>query len=131
MFGSLYSKAVELFGKAFLVSAFIPVAVVSLLLAISIDTRRSIAGITHWTAQKFTVQSGRAILLLIALYLFAFVLYGLRDKITEFIAGGYFWLFDELRVKRRQRFVNAMRAAALQKRSSLALPNATAWLESV
>lgn len=130
MFGSLYSKAVELFGKAFLISAFIPVAVVSALLAISIDPQRSIAGITGWTAEKFTVQSGRAILLLIALYLFAFVLYGLRDQITEFIAGGYFWLINELRVKRRQRFVAAMREAALQKRSSLALPNATAWAES-
>lgn len=129
MFGSLYSKALELFGKAFLISAFVPTLVVFILLALSLEPTSSINTLSSWSGEKLTAQTAHAVLLLIALYLFAFVIYGLRDQITRLIASGRFWVVKEIREARRRHFIDVMREGDRQEAMNLALAQASVWAE--
>src|ERR1051325_2791897 len=128
MFGTIYSKAVELFGKAFLVSAFIPTLIVAAGLAAMIAPVRFFAMLTAWTSAQFNQQVAGALLLLLFLYLFAFVIFGIRDRITRFLSGGEFWGLSALRRWRRihytQRFLDAQ---AAQSGAAKAVGQATTW----
>jgi|GEM_PF-7105550 len=128
MFGSIYSKATELFGRAFLVSAFIPTLIVVAGLAAIIDPSRFIDTLDAWTAADVNKQISGALLLLLFLYLFAFILFGIRDRITRFLSAGEFWGLSSIRRRRRihytQRFLDAQEA---QKGAALAVAQATVW----
>jgi hypothetical protein len=104
MFGSVYSKAVELFGKALLVSALLPLLAVTATLAFSIKPKGAMDVIKHWIAKEPADQASAALLLLAGLYLLSFLIFGMRERITRFLSAGEFWLFPSIRKQRRIRF---------------------------
>jgi hypothetical protein len=104
MFGSIYGKAVELFGKALLVSAFLPLLAVTAALAVSIEPSVAVDTFNKWTAKEPTEQASGAIILLFALYLLSFIVYGVRERIARFLSGGEFWVLPAIRRWRRVHF---------------------------
>jgi len=128
MFGTIYSKAIELFGKAFLVSAFVPTMIVTAALAFTLAPEWSHDTLVHWTASTLNEQFAGALLLLLLLYLVAFVFFGIRDRITRFLSAGEFWGFASIRRRRRIKFTQEiLDAQEAQLGAAAAVANATLW----
>jgi hypothetical protein len=129
MFGSVYSKAVELFGKALLVSAFLPLLTVTTALAFCIAPERGLCVIKTWIAKEPSDQASTALLLLVALYLLSFVIFGMRERITRFLSAGEFWLFPSIRKHRRIHFAQMeMDKEHAFEGPGLAVANANLWV---
>ncbi|MCU1246063.1 MAG: hypothetical protein JWN02_1973, partial [Acidobacteria bacterium] len=120
-------------GGAFLVSAFIPTLIVTAAMAAIVDIQWFTRTLTRWMAANLNEQVAGALLALLFLYLLAFVLFGIRDRITRFLSAGEFWALASIRRWRRihytQRFFDAQeaqRGAAL----AVALSSTTASVPS-
>lgn len=130
MFGSIYAKALELFGRSFLVGAFVPTMIVSAGLAAMIDWLWFRDTLTAWTKKDLGDQVAPALLVLLLLYLFAFVVFGIRERITRFLSAGEFWVWPWLRRRRRVKFTQEMIEARQQAMGpALAVANAVTWME--
>jgi hypothetical protein len=128
MFGTIYSKAVELFGKAFLVSAFIPALIVSAGLTAMVAPEWFRSTLAAWTGAQFNTQVAGALLVLLALYLVAFIIFGIRDRITRFLSAGQFWGFSALRRLRRIHYTQAfLDAQEAERGAAKAVGQATTW----
>ncbi|MEA2326414.1 MAG: hypothetical protein QOE68_1373 [Thermoanaerobaculia bacterium] len=129
MFGSMYGKAVELFGKALLISAFLPLLAVTAAVSASISPSLTVSTIKEWLATEPSKQAASALLLLAILYVGAFVLFGLRDRILRFLSAGEFWLFGRIRKRRRMRFTQREIAKEFRLDGpALAVAQATTWV---
>src|SRR4051812_2623660 len=104
MFGTIYSKAVELFGKSLLVSAFIPTLIVTAGLTAVLQPETFVKTLSDWIGKDAGEQVSGALLVLLFLYLLAFVIFGVRDRITRFVSAGEFWGLPSLRRRRRIHF---------------------------
>jgi hypothetical protein len=128
MFGSIYSKATEIFGRAFLVSAFIPTLIVTAGMAAIVDIEWFTKTLSGWMGADLNEQVAGALLVLLFLYLLAFILFGIRDRITRFLSAGEFWALASIRRWRRihytQLFLDAQEA---QRGAALAVAQATIW----
>src|ERR1700682_3520959 len=104
MFGTIYSKAVELFGKSLLVSAFIPTVIVTAGLAAVLAPRWFLSTLSDWIGKELGQQVSGALLVLLFLYLLSFVIFGVRDRITRFVSAGEFSVVPWVRRRRRIHF---------------------------
>jgi hypothetical protein len=128
MFGTIYSKAVELFGKSLLISAFIPTLIVTGGLAAVLYTAELVRMLSEWIRKDIGEQVSGALLVLLFLYLLAFVIFGIRDRITRFVSAGEFWALPWLRRRRRIHFAQRVLEAKEEENSAaLAVAKATIW----
>ncbi len=130
MFGALYTRALELFGRALLLSSFVPCLVVTSGVYLSVDTGGFLALLDSWAAETLDVKASRALLLLVGIYLFAYVLYGLRDAATELLRSGRLWVLPSVRAARRRHFLRARLARQESFDVSLGIPQAAVWAEA-
>jgi len=129
MFGSLFSKASEVFGKAFIVSSFIPCLFVFAWVWYSISPSDFSEALTTWTRDKTGIQLSKAALVLVGEYIAAYVIYGLREQLIDFFRRGHFWVFPRLKELRRRRFINRRRSDEARTDEIMATLQASAWAE--
>lgn len=130
MFGTFFSKALELFGRSFLLASFLPCIVVLAVVMLWLDPNYFLdelllAWIEEDSAgRKFSI----ALLILLGTYLVAYVVYGLRNALVWLFRSGGFWVVPALIRWRRREFIQRRRALDEQKGESLRVPQATAWV---
>lgn len=129
MFGALYTRAIELFGTSLLIVAMMPLLAVFTAVALTIDPGWLIGLLEAWIGKEISVKAWEALFVLAGLYLLAFILYGLRDRITLFISGGHFWIAGSIHQMRRRRFLTVRLRSDSVKREREAIPQATTWAE--
>lgn len=129
MFGTLFSKALELFGSALLLASFLPCLIVLLGVMLWFDAAYVLNDIlAAWLDDDSAAdQVSSALLVLTGIYLTAYVVYGLRDGLTWILRSGRLWGFPRLRRWRRDAFIERRRRLDADQRGSLRIPNATAW----
>jgi hypothetical protein len=90
MIGSVLETAQKLVGRGFVLAAFIPTllfAAIYQYLFGGIDSLRTI--VQNWVEENWTATAFQITLLLVAVYLMAYVLYGLRTAFYEFYRGAW------------------------------------------
>lgn len=127
MFGELYAKALELFGRGFLLSSFVPCLIVVSGVWLSADRAGFLKAISEWAAKEMNAKASSALLLLLGVYLLAYVLYGVRDAVTDLLRTGRLWLFSPVRAWRRRRFLQARLDRQERFDGSLGVPQAAVW----
>jgi hypothetical protein len=131
MFGSIYAKALELFGRSFLVAAFVPTMIVAAGLTAMIAPLTFDDTLRVWMKKDLGDQVTPALLVLLILYLFAFVIFGIRERVTRILSSGEFWVLRSLRRRRRVRFTQELIEAKQEAQGpGLAVANAIAWIET-
>lgn len=129
MFGSVYGKAVELFGKALVISAFLPLLAVGAALLVSLEPGFALKVARAWVAEHPSEQAASAGLVLGLLYVVAFILFGLRDSVLHFVSSGRFWILPSLRRWRRIRFTQRELDRELRDDGpALAVAQAVIWV---
>lgn len=84
--------------------------------------------LSDWIGKQISEQISGALLVLLFLYLLAFIIFGIRDRITRFVSAGEFWGLPSLRKRRRIHFMQkALDAKAEQDGAAVAVAQATIW----
>lgn len=109
MISSILDQAQKLLGRGFLISAFVPSAVVLLLnlwIWSGLGVLREVVG--ELTAGKLKQASMKILVGILATYLVAYLLYGLRSAVHELYQGGIFrgWLRTAILRSTKQRIAD-------------------------
>ncbi|NBB84900.1 MAG: hypothetical protein GVY12_01590, partial [Bacteroidetes bacterium] len=130
MFSPIFSKALELFGRSFLLAAFLPCLIVLAVVMLWLDPDYFLEDVLlAWVEEDRTGRKlSIALLLLLATYLVAFVVYGIRNALAWLFCSGRLWVLPALIRWRRTQFIQRRRDLDKQKEKSLQVPQATAWV---
>ncbi len=90
MFGSFFPKALELFGRSFLLASFLPCLIVLVVAMLWLDPRYLLEEVLlAWVEEERTGRKlSIALLLLVGTYLVAYVIYGIRHGLTWLFRSG-------------------------------------------
>jgi len=130
MFSPILSKALELFGRSFLLAAFLPCLIVLAVVMLWLDPDYFLEDVLlAWVEEERTGRKlSIALLLLLATYLVAFVVYGIRNALAWLFWSGRLWVLPALIEWRKTQFIQRRRDLDKQKEMSLQVPQATAWV---
>lgn len=129
MFSSLFSKALELFGKSFLLSSFFPCLIVFSFINLLTNAEGFKNFITALITDKDTDYIARIVTVLFLLYFTAYIIYSLRDAIVFLINSAAFKPFHKIKESRIEYFVSKRNKIENRKTSEEKRANAIIWAE--
>lgn len=135
MFGSIYSNSLNLLGRAFVVSTFLPALIFSILLLMLYEFSSGMLILESLVSSAESDPNSRIIvqsaLFLLGVALFAYILFGLRNVIQSLFFSGKIIPTRKLRNARISAHTNAARKTlADDDRGALEVLQSNVWIQS-